>query len=61
MIGTRNMWKVEYKPNNDSQPWALLATYDNKASAILHASRVSAEYYMIRVTDPERVVVWRNN
>ncbi len=55
------MWKVEYKPNNDSQPWALLATYDNKASAILHASRVSAEYYMIRVTDPERVVVWRNN
>ncbi|MCW8852474.1 MAG: hypothetical protein OQK44_07380 [Gammaproteobacteria bacterium] len=52
------MWKVEYKPNNDSQPWTLLESYDNKASAILHASKVSAEYFRIKVTDPDCTVVW---
>ena len=54
------MWKVEYKPNNDSQPWTLLESYDNKASAILHAARVSADHYMVKVTDPDGSVVWSN-
>ncbi len=54
------MWIVEYKPNNDSQLWMFLESYDNKASAILHASRVSEEYYMVKVTDPDGSVIWSN-
>ncbi len=54
------MWKVEYKPNNDSQTWILLESYDSKASALLHASRVSADYFMIKVTDPDGATVWAN-
>lgn len=54
------MWTVEYKPDNDSQPWMTLDSYDNKASAILHASRVSGDYYMVKVTDPDGSVIWSN-
>lgn len=54
------MWIVQYKPNNDSQAWSPLESYDNKAKALLHASRVSAEYFMIKVTDPDGCVIWRN-
>ena len=54
------MWIVEYKPDNDSQPWTALDSYDDKASAILHASRVSGDYYMVKVTDPDGSVIWRN-
>lgn len=54
------MWTVEYKPDNDSQPWTTMDSYDNKASAILNASRVSGDYYMVKVTDPDGSVIWSN-
>jgi hypothetical protein len=54
------MWIVQYIPNNDSQPWSTLASYENKASAILHASKASAEYFMVKVIDPDGSVIWSN-
>jgi hypothetical protein len=54
------MWIVQYKPNNDSQPWSNLGSYDNKVSAILHASRVSGKYFMVKVEDQDSSVIWSN-
>ena len=54
------MWIVQYKPNNDSQTWSLLESYDNKVRVVLHASRVSGEYFMVKVIDPDGCVIWSN-
>lgn len=54
------MWIVHYIPNNDSQPWSTMGSYDNKAIAIINASRVLGEYFMIKVTDPDGSVIWSN-
>ncbi len=53
------MWIVQYKPNNDSQPWHTLEAYDNKPHAIMHASRVSDQYFLVKVIDPEGYIIWR--
>jgi len=53
-----NMWKVKYKPNNNSQAWATLDSYDNKAEALLHAARVSSEYYRVSVIGPDGDITW---
>lgn len=52
------MWIVKCKPNNNSQPWSTLGSYNNKASAIHHASRVSGECFMVKVIDPDGTVIW---
>lgn len=52
------MWKVQYKPNNDSQPWTTLQEFSNKAGALLHASSVSRMYYMVKVVDPDGIEIW---
>jgi hypothetical protein len=52
------MWKVHYKPNNDIQEWLALGCYNNKAQAFIHASRVSSEYFMVEVIDPDGSVAW---
>ena len=54
------MWIVQYKPNNDSQSWSTLDSYDNKASALIRASWATVEYLMVKVTDPDGSVVWSN-
>jgi len=54
------MWIVHYKPNNDSQEWSILESHDNKASALVHASRVSGDYFMVKVTDPDGGLIWVN-
>jgi len=56
----RNMWSVQYKPNNDSQEWNILDSYDNKATALDNAYRVSAEYFIVKVTDIDESVIWGN-
>lgn len=53
------MWVVHCKLNNDSRSWSILGSYENKAAAISHASRVSGECFMIKVTAPDGSVVWR--
>ena len=52
------MWKVQYKPNNDSQPWSTLKVYENKGDALLHALRISGDYYMVKVTDANDMLIW---
>ncbi len=54
------MWIVQCKPNKDSQSWSTLGSYDNKASAVIHASRVMGECFIVIVTDPDGNVVWDN-
>ena len=52
------MWKIQYKPNNDSQPWSTLKVYENKGDALLHALRVSGDYFMVKVTDVNDALIW---
>ena len=54
------MWTVKYKPNNDSQAWLTLKSYDNKSQALLHAARVSGNYYKVSVIDPDYKIIWRH-
>ncbi len=54
------MWTLQYKPNKDSQPWSTLDSYDNRLSAIVRASWVSREYFMVKVIDPDGTVIWSN-
>jgi len=37
-----------------------MGSYDNKPIAIINASRVLGEYFMIKVTDPDGSVIWSN-
>jgi len=55
-----NMWSVKYKPNNDSQPWSTLDTYDSRAWALIHAARISGDCFMVEVVGPEGNVIWSN-
>lgn len=52
------MWKVRYKPNNNTQAWSILDCYDKKAPAFINASRVSSAYFKVEVIGPEGNVVW---
>jgi len=54
------MWVVHYRPDNVSQPWSILGAYDKKTSAIIKAYQVSAEYFMIKVIDPDGNIIWSN-
>jgi hypothetical protein len=54
------MWEVYYKPDDDSQEWRILDSYENKAMALFNASRVLSIYFMVKVTDPEDSVIWSN-
>ena len=52
------MWVVYYKPDNVSQPWSILDSYDRKVSAIIKAYQMSTDYFMIKVTAPDGSIVW---
>ena len=54
------MWKVQFKPDDDTQTWSVLGGYDNKAHAFIHAARVFNEYFMVEVIAPDGNVVWSN-
>lgn len=54
------MWNVEYKPDNVTQTWTVLSTYDDKTSALIMASHVSTNCYMVVVKAPDGSVVWSN-
>ena len=55
------MWIVQCKPNIDSQTWSTLGSYDNKANAIAHASRVSDDCSMVIVMGPDDNVIWTSS
>lgn len=54
------MWIVQYKPNNDSQPWSTLDSFDNRAGAFIRASWVSGDYFMVKVIGTDGSVIWKN-
>ena len=54
------MWAVKYKPDDESQPWSTLDHYYSSVSAVTRATRASAEYFMVIVTDPDGSVIWSN-
>ena len=54
------MWIVQCKLNKDSQSCSILGSYDKKTDAIIHASRVSSECFLVLVTCPEGKVIWSN-
>jgi len=56
----RVMWKVQYKPDNATQTWVILNSFDNMPSALVTACRVASECCMVVVVDPEGSVVWSN-
>ena len=55
------MWIVQCNPNIDSPSWSVLGSYDNKASAIAHAFRVSDEGSMVIVLDSDDNVIWTSS
>ena len=59
-IMNNNMWNVQYKRHNVTQLWSTLGNYDNKESALIHATRALEYYFMLKVTDPEGNVIWSN-
>jgi len=54
------MWVVQYKPDNVSQPWSILDSYDKKVSAIIKAYQISANYFMVKIIAPDGCVIWSN-
>jgi len=52
------MWVLHYRPDKVSQPWSILESFDNRLSTIIKAYQVSAEYFMVKVTDPDGNIIW---
>jgi len=59
-----DMWVVQYKSSNDSQPWFTSSSsidfYDNKESALIRASWATVDHFMVRVTGPNGNIIWSN-
>ena len=53
-----NLWVVHYRPNNVSQPWSILDSFDKKVNAIIKAYQVSSSYFMVKVEDPDGNIIW---
>jgi hypothetical protein len=54
------MWKVKYKPDNASQSWVILSTFDNMPNALITACRAAYDCFMVVVEDPDGSVIWSN-
>ena len=52
------MYKVQYKVGNASQAWQTHGSYSSEQAALSAGARISAKYFMVRVLDPNRSVVW---
>ena len=53
-----SQWVIQYRPDNVSQPWSILDSFDNKLSAIIKAYQVSGKYFMVKVIDPSGGLIW---
>ena len=54
------MWKVKYKPDNASQAWIVLNSFDNMPSALITANHAADDFFMVVVEDPDGSVIWSN-
>ena len=53
-----SLWAVHYRPDNVSQPWSILDSFDNKVNAIIKAYQISGKYFMVKVIDPGGSIIW---
>lgn len=56
---TLSQWVIKYRPDNVSQPWSILDSFDKKLSAIVKAYQASGKYFMVKVIDPG-CLIWSN-
>lgn len=52
------MWKVQYRQNDDSEPWLTLKQFDNKGDAVMYALRISGDYFLVKVIDADDALIW---
>lgn len=52
------MYRVQYKSTSANQPWSSQGSYGAEAVALSNAERISHRYFMVRVLDPNSVVIW---
>jgi hypothetical protein len=52
------MYKVQYKSHSAFQSWANFGNYGTESVALSNADRASAKYFMVRVIDRDKRVVW---
>lgn len=52
------MFRVQYKSHNAAQAWTTHGSYGSEHSALLSATRLSGRMFMVRVVDPDGLVVW---
>ena len=52
------MWLVQCLPNKDSQFWVTLSSYENKSDAMIHASRLLDECFMVIIANRNGDVIW---
>ena len=52
------MWKVQFKSHNAAQAWSSHGSYGNESAALSSAERISGNYFMVRVIDPNGNTVW---
>ena len=52
------MWVLHFIPDNPSQPWSVLDSFDVRTHAIIRAYQVSSRYFKVKVTDVEGRIIW---
>ena len=52
------MFRVQYKSHNAYQSWVNLGSYGDERSALANATRVCGRYFMVRVLNPDGMVIW---
>ena len=51
-------WVLHCRPEKISQPWSVVDTFEDRLSAVIRAHQVSADYFMVKVTDPNGGITW---
>jgi hypothetical protein len=52
------MYTVLYKPTSAQQAWHTFGSYGSEQTALSNAERASRKYFMVRVLDPDKSVIW---
>ena len=52
------VYKVQYKSQNAFQSWVNYGSYGDEASALNVATRIRTRYFMVRVVDSHRTVLY---
>jgi hypothetical protein len=58
ILGGRAMYTVQYKATSAQQAWQTVGSYGSEQTALSNAERASHKYFMVRVLDPDKSVIW---